>query len=389
MPLFFALLIPFALIICCAYNLILSFKTSKVKQLTSKLQQNYLIGLNYLLNEQPDRAVDVFIKAIDVDVATIETHLALGILFRKKGEVERAIRIHQNLIARPQLTLAQRLEVLLELGRDYLSAGMLDRAEGLFIEMIGMGKPTEAAFMHLLEIYELEKNWQMAIETAKKLQNSSKKIMALAIGHYYCELAEEAIHNNAWLIAHTYIKQALAIDRKSVRASLLLGKYQLQFGNYVAAISAYESVELQNSSYLSEIIKPLLFCYKQLHKEEQWLIYMQSCYQRHPHLTLAIAIANFLYNVGDYRQAYQVIITHLQQESSVLGVVQLLKIQIAQPAIDKQALIVVQKLLNELLIKQANYQCQKCGFSGKKLLWLCPGCHAWSTIKPLNLTHDE
>jgi len=156
------------------------------------LSSTYFRGLNYLLNEQPDKAIEVFLKLAEVDNDTVETHLALGNLFRRRGEVDRAIRIHQNLVARTTLSAEQRSYALLELGEDYMRAGLFDRAEDLFLEMVDMGVHMEPVLNHLVVIFEQEKDWDKAIDAARKLGPISGRDMAPVVAQYYCELAEVA-----------------------------------------------------------------------------------------------------------------------------------------------------------------------------------------------------
>ena len=217
----------------------------------------YLKGLNYLLNEQPDKAIDVFIKLLEVDSDTIETHLALGSLFRRRGEVDRAIRIHQNLIARPSLTKEQRSQSLFELGQDYLRAGLLDRAEALFSDLIVSAPHTEVALNYLIDIYQQEKDWEKAIETARRIEVKTGNKQYMRVAHYYCELAEQAIQKGDKIRAHKLVKKALNTNKNSVRASLLDGKLEIQNGNDKTAIKSLRRVEQQDISYLGEAI-PLL-----------------------------------------------------------------------------------------------------------------------------------
>src|SRR3990167_1046957 len=154
------------------------------------LPRDYLVGLNFLLNEETDKAVDVFIKMLEVDSDTVETHLAVGKLFRRRGEVDRAIRIHQNLIARPQLEKNYREQSLFELGQDYLSAGMLDRAERVFLELVNAKSHAAQALKILIDIYQQERDWLNAIDMAERYESATRQNMQPVIAHYYCELAD-------------------------------------------------------------------------------------------------------------------------------------------------------------------------------------------------------
>ncbi|MGB0713705.1 MAG: tetratricopeptide repeat protein, partial [Gammaproteobacteria bacterium] len=150
----------------------------------------YFQGLNYVLNEQPDKAIEVFIKMVEVDSDTVETHFALGSLFRRRGEVDRAIRLHQNLIARPNLDRGQRAQALLELGRDYMLAGLFDRAENLFRELVDARFHIRQAYENLVAIYEQEKDWDNAIKAARNLEGRVPRDMRPVIAQFHCEKAD-------------------------------------------------------------------------------------------------------------------------------------------------------------------------------------------------------
>ncbi len=164
--------------------------SNKSRQLFSN---QYFQGLNYLLNEQPDKAIQVFLELAEVNKDTVETHMALGSLFRRRGEVDRAIRFHQNIIAKPGLEPEQRTQALLELGEDYMRAGLLDRAERLFAELIETGAHTPSALRSLLDIYQQEKDWKNALEQAQRLEQVSGEHMGDVMAQFCCEMAEAAL----------------------------------------------------------------------------------------------------------------------------------------------------------------------------------------------------
>src|SRR3990167_5526083 len=177
------LLLPAAA--CSSWWLARRHYLTKEGQMENQLSREYVVGLNYLLNEQPDKAVDVFIKLLEVDSETVETHLALGSLFRRRGEVDRAIRIHQNLIARPQLSLFQRKEALMALGQDYMSAGVFDRAEHIFLEVVELAGDREVNSLRgLLAIYQQEKAWEKALDVIQKVEGGTGRSMHFELAHY-------------------------------------------------------------------------------------------------------------------------------------------------------------------------------------------------------------
>jgi lipopolysaccharide biosynthesis regulator YciM len=267
---------------------------SKVKHQENHLSREYVVGLNYLLNEQPDKAVDVFIKLLDVDSDTVETHLALGSLFRRRGEVDRAIRIHQNIIARPQLSVAERREALLALGQDYMSAGMFDRAERIFLEVVEICAGTEISSLQgLLDIYQQEKAWEQALEVIKKLEVSIGESMNWKAAHYYCEIAQRSSKNKAYDAAQYAIKQALAVDKDSVRASIMQAELDIQAGRYRQAIRALKRVPEQDPAFLSEIIEPLVHCYHESDAMDECVDYLLEALETHPRSSIIFVIAEY------------------------------------------------------------------------------------------------
>ena len=235
--------------------------TKKSNGLTSiQINKNYFKGLNYLLNEENDKALDVFIKSMSIDGDTIETHLALGGLFRRRGELTRAIRIHQNLLARPVLTQRERAQAQLALAYDYLAAGMLDRAEQTFLEIASVAEFQAEVWSRLLDIYQREKRWYQAIDIAEQLQRHDSSIR-LALAHYYCELAQLALKKNDFPRVEELLKMARKYQRRLARIDLLLGEMWLAQNQWDKGLQAYQLVVEHDVDYLSEAIPKIVHCY--------------------------------------------------------------------------------------------------------------------------------
>ena len=238
-------------------------KTKKESLQSQHLSREYVLGLNYLLNEQDDKAVDIFIKILEVDNDTVETHLALGCLFRRRGEVDRAIRIHQNVIARPQLNIAQRKEALFALGQDYLSAGLFDRAEKVFLEVVELGGEQEKQSLHgLLTIYQQEKAWEKALAVVKRLDLVLGQKNNIVAAHYFCEMAELLIKQQQYEKAYQAIRQALAFDAKSVRANLIFSQMEIHHQRYKNAIKALRQITKNDPDFTPEVIELLVLAYQ-------------------------------------------------------------------------------------------------------------------------------
>lgn len=358
----------------------------KEKNTTNHLSREYVVGLNYLLNEQPDKAVDVFIKLLEVDSETVETHLALGSLFRRRGEVDRAIRIHQNLIARPQLSLLQRKEALMALGQDYMSAGVFDRAERIFLEVVELGGAREVSSLHgLLAIYQQEKAWEKALEVIKKLEVSTGNSMHTQAAHYYCEMATHAIKNSAHEKVPLAIKQALTVDRQSVRASLMMASFEMKNGRYKQAIRALKHVPEQDAEFLNEIIEPLVHCYRELDAMDECIDYLEQTLPEHPRASVIFVIADYLSREKSVDFAIDFVSSHLSRHPSIRGLNRLIywHLESAHGKVRDQ-LQMLYAITSKFLENKPIYRCGHCGFSGKLLHWHCPSCKQWGRVKPIH-----
>ncbi len=365
----------------------LGYRMRQLKDLTSKkaqLPRAYLEGLNFLLNEETDKAVDAFIKMLEVDSDTVETHLAVGKLFRRRGEVDRAIRIHQNLIARPQLDKAVREQALFELGQDYLSAGMLDRAERIFLEIISVKEQHVFALTALLDIYQQEKAWQNAIQIAHKLEIASKKDLQEVVAHYYCELAETLLQKQPDMVEH-YLKRAIDADRQCARASLLQAKLDMERQNYKSALRNLKYIKAQNPDYLSEAIEALAQCYEKLNEEDKLIAYLKKLLEEYPRIPVVLILADRIRKWRGDHKAANFVADYVRRYPSLRGLQLFINIYISNAEGQaKEDLLILQGLMNKLFSEKPDYQCISCGFSGKSLYWHCPGCKQWSSIKPIH-----
>ena len=353
---------------------------------SNQLSREYVVGLNYLLNEEPDKAVDIFIKLLEVDSDTVETHLALGSLFRRRGEVDRAIRIHQNLIARPQLRMMQRKEALMALAEDYMSAGVYDRAERIFIEVVELGgTPDASSFRGLLAIYQHEKAWEKALDVLKKLALVTGNNMNKEAAHYHCEMAENLLLNNAEEQAYTMIKQALLVDKKSVRASLMLADIEMQQGRYKPAVRALKRVLTQDDAFFSEVIAPLLKAYTALNNMDECASYLENTLSDHPSSSVIFAIGAYLREEKSLDMAIDFVSVQLSRYPYIRGLNQLIQWHLESThGIVRDKLKMLYDITSKFLDDKPIYRCGHCGFSGKLLHWLCPSCKQWGRVKPIH-----
>lgn len=349
------------------------------------LNRDYLVGLNYLLNEEPDKAVDVFIRMLEVDSDTVETHLAVGKLFRRRGEVDRAIRIHQNLIARPGLDRAYREQSLYELGQDYFSAGVLDRAEKIFLDVVSVRQYAIPALKALQAIYEREKDWQNAIVTAEKLSVATGQSQRPVIAQYYCELAEADIAKNHDDEAVHHLEKAFQQDSACARASLLRARVAMRQGQYKVALKFLKKITAQNPDYFSEAVVSIASCYENLGEEEEMVRYFGSILEEYPHVPVVLILSDRIRKQKGDQIAAKYVADYVRRYPSLRGLHYFIGLHISgTEGRAREDLTILQNLTRKLLADKPDYRCASCGFSGNHLHWQCPGCRQWSMMRPLH-----
>lgn len=358
---------------------------------SNPLTREYFQGINLLLNDKRDEAVDVLLKTLEVNSETADTYLVMGSLFRQRGEVDRAIRIHQDLLARPNLNREQQGTVRLELARDYLKAGLLDRSERLLKELADEGSQHAPICQSLLlTIFEQEREWQQAAEIAEVLNNKSNETLHTQLAHYYCELAEQAAKLGDAVEIRALLRKALSADKNCVRASLIEGKLEEKLGNPKEAIKAYKRVKQQDPRYLPETLLPLERCHKALGEERDYIKYLFGCIEEHPAVSLVIALSENVRQIeGDKAGAY-VLAEYLKKRPSVKGLHRLIDYHMQHSNGDaKENLGILKAFTSKLIEHKPVYRCGHCGYEGKMLYWHCPSCHRWGSITPIHGLEGE
>src|SRR5690606_10201292 len=357
----------------------------------SKAYRDYFRGLNFLLDDRPDEAIDTFLTTLEVSKETLETHIALGNLMRRKGDVERAIRIHHNLLARPQLPPVQMQRAKLELARDYISAGLLDRAEQLLRELVpGSEELRAVALRHLIEIYQSEREWTKAIETATRLLPRRNFFLSApdpdpelegAIAHFHCELAQAALEKSEFEAVRVHLKQALGRDPSCVRASLLLGIAEYRAGNFQAGIDALRRIPEQNAALVAEALDTLRRCLGRLGRRQQLVEFLRQCLTRYPSTRVALAIAEEIRHQEGGEAAAEFLSTQMRARPTLRGLQQLIPMPRAEA--NTESTEILQSLLQKLVTSKPAYHCTHCGFSGRQLHWQCPSCKHWNSLQPI------
>lgn len=348
---------------------------------------SYYRGMSYLLNEQIDNSVDKFMDSLAVNGETLEIHLALGNLMRRKGEAAKAIKIHQNVLECRGLTGKQHHEAQLELARDYVSAGLLDRAESLFQELVELDSHYKShALEQLIEIYQDEKEWDKAVTTATMLSqlNPEKepKDLAVAKAHFCCELALLAIEKNEVESASQYLQQAVAFDKNSVRASLITAELAYRAADYQKALGALKQIPEQDPDLINIALGLLCNVYEKLGDSFGLQQYLKELLERYPTNQLVIQLADRIRAAqGDYAAA-DFIAEQLKKKPSIKALNRLVELHLLHSeGKAKENLQLLKLLVDKVIAEKPAYHCIKCGFSGAHLHWLCPGCKTWGSVK--------
>ncbi|MBN8726402.1 MAG: lipopolysaccharide assembly protein LapB [Xanthomonadales bacterium] len=351
----------------------------------NELSTSYFRGLNYLLNEQQDKAIEVFLKLAEVNSDTVETHLALGNLFRRRGEVDRAIRVHQHLIARPNLSREEKTVALLELGEDYMRAGLLDRAETLFTDLVAMDALAPPALKHLISIYQHERDWPKAIEQARRLQEVGGESQGMLIAQFHCELAEGARLRHDMAEARAQLAEALAADATCVRAWMIRGQVEAGAGQYDAAIDAFERVAELDVDYMPEILAPLLDSYSRAGRMQRAETFLLAITERYHGVSPVLALARMYAATRGEAAAVGFLNDILRQRPSVRALMALIDVSLQNAHGEaRDNLLALRELTRKLVEGKSMYRCTRCGFGAKAHHWQCPSCKSWGSVRPIH-----
>ena len=354
----------------------------QVVQESRALPRSYLSGLNFLLNEQPDKAIDAFVEAVRIDPQTVELHFALGSLFRRRGETDRAIRIHQLLVDREDISDEHRLQALGELGQDFLKAGLLDRAEAAFLRLRGT-RANDVALRYLLEIYQQEKDWAKAIEVAEALPGHEGVMWHTEVANFHCELAATALANSRHDEARGHLDRAFEVNRRCVRASLLLGDLHAAQGRDEEALVAWQRIENQDPNYLALVAERVMDACGRLGRVAQGHQLLRAWLAGHASLDLLDELFHWELEREGPKAAYEMVREELRRNPTLLGLDKLLEAQILVAPVEKRAdLELIKNLIHNHTRRVARYRCDACGFKARQFYWRCPGCGAWESYPP-------
>lgn len=350
----------------------------------------YFKGLNHLLNQQPDKAIESFVEVVKERPDTLELQFALGQLFRKQGEVDRATRIHQALLERPHLNTEHRQRALYALAQDFNAAGLLDRAEVCFKELDGTPHES-AALAFLIRIYEMEKDWPQAIATTRKLEIISKRPFAKEVAQYYCELASTALVKRDIPAAQIQLDLALSENKRCVRASVLVGDAALAAGDSSSAIAAWERIETQHSDALGLVAERLGKAYASAGRVEEGIARLSHYQQAYPSQDVLSALLDLVRVHRGDSGAVELLRVELRRQPTLSGLEKLLSIPAAQISAVASAgstgsiggdADLMRSVIQHNTRSAGLYPCTRCGFRARTYYWQCPGCVQWESFSP-------
>ena len=365
-----------------ALGLVYKIYSDRDRDLPPHISADYIRGLNLVLNRRTDEALELFVQMAKVDDDTLETHFALGHLFRRRGEIERAIRVHENLLARPNLNEAQRHQALFSLAEDYLNAGLFDRAEKLFTELRESTTLADAALDKLVSIYEREQEWQKAIDAHRKLEmlRGSKSSQ---VAHYYCELAELARAAGDRALAREHLRNTVRSESGALRGTLIRATLAREEQDYAQAIPLYEQVLAADRHFITEVLPALLECYRAADRLPEFDAYLEGVVAKDPSCYRDIAYAAIIGNLRGSTALADAVERFVFEHPVLANLVNATELR-ALPT--EQRSVAIERIaqgLRTIAMANARYRCANCGYSTQRFIWHCPSCKQWETVRPI------
>ncbi|MEC5341375.1 lipopolysaccharide assembly protein LapB [Brenneria populi] len=355
------------------------------EQESNRLSREYVTGVNFLLSNQQDKAVELFLDMLKDDGNTFEAHLTLGNLFRSRGEVDRAIRIHQALTESTSLSFEQRLLALQQLGRDYTAAGLYDRAEEILKQLVDEEDFRRGALQQLLQIYQATSDWLNAIDVAEALVKMGEDQIRADIAHFYCEQALLAMGGDDLDKALGLLKKGAAADKQCARVSIMMGRIYMAQQQYARAVDSLQQVLEQDKELVSETLAILQECYQHLQQPQAWAEFLTRCVEENSGATAELMLADIIEHQQGAEAAQVYINRQLQRHPTMRVFHRLMDYHLneAEDGRAKESLLVLRDMVGEQIRTKPRYSCRKCGFTSQSLYWHCPSCRSWASIKPI------
>lgn len=338
-------------------------------------------GLDALVEDRTDAAARALAEVAREQQSALELQLTLGKLYRKRGENDRAIRLHQRLLDSTDLPAEQREPVSFELAQDFRKAGLVDRAEEILLRLLD-GHMGRAARRQLLDIYQQDRDWQKAIATALELRSDVHSFQH-EVAQFQCELAQAELFKSNYTAARAHVADALATNRKCVRASLLLGDIELAEGHLEAAISAWQGIEKQNFEYLSMAAERLFDAYERLGRPAEGIALLRGYQQTFPQLEITDLVYQKLCTYESEQAALEAVRDTVHARPSLAGVYRLIEAQVdALSPEGRMDAEVARALIAKHAQRLSVHRCKCCNFRSRAFFWHCPACGEWESFTP-------
>lgn len=339
-------------------------------------------SLDALVDRNTGRAVRELAEVVDQQPQSYDLNLTLGKLYRQRGENDKAINMHQALLESPDTVNDKRERVLFELAQNYQSAGLVDRAEQIFLGLQDSGNMASEARHHLLSIYQQDRDWEKAIEMAQLLSHNEQTYQ-FEIAQFHCELAQAALFKSQFDVAHYHVQKALEANKKCARANMILGDLESKQGHFSAAIEAYGAIEQQNHAYLSMVGEKMYEAYAAKNQQEAGLNQLIGYMKTFPDLDLINVIYEKALLLKGESEAAQIAVEMVRQKPDLSGVYRLLGMKLSNmPTEWKSDADMMRAVIGRQLQKSVMYRCRNCHFKSQAFFWHCPACNKWETFTP-------
>ncbi len=383
------LLLPIAM----AYGWYMGRNSIKQNDQTAKqdLSIKYSTGLNYLLSNQQDKAIDYLLEALKVEDDTVEAHFAMANLFRRRGELDRALKVHEHLVRQGHLPAKDKQQAIFELGKDFLSAGLYDRAEKMFTKVLKSKDYGLKSLNNLLKIYQSTKDWQLGIDL-KKAVVKTKDVKSLhTLANFYCELATIALEKDEFIAVIELLEEALALDPNSCRANWLMAKIYENHQQYEQACQCYQSIYQQDKEFFPDVIENMHHCYLQLEAGDEFFVFIRKVYEETGSTSALLKYLEHVETKHGVNKANEFILSALKRRPTIKGFKHFVKMQMAESSKENNGenLDVIKELITAYLNMKPRYSCRTCGFNSSTHSWSCPSCHGWEQLKPVRGLEGE
>jgi len=379
--------------VVAGYSWFMGRNSIKQKDQSAKqdLSIKYSKGLNYLLSNQQDKAIEYLLETLKVENDSVEAHFAMANLFRRRGELDRALKVHEHLVRHASLPTKDKQNAIFELGKDFLSAGLYDRAEKMFSKLLKSKRFGIKSLSYLLQIYQSTKDWQQGIDLKKIIIKSKDKKLLHILANFYCELAIQAREKDEFILVIELLEQALIYDANSCRANFLMAEIYEDHQQYNEAAQCYKDIYQQDDDFFLDVIDKMEYCYLALNLQDDFFVFIKQVYDKTGSTSALIKYITYIEQKKGKEKAQEYMLMALKKRPTIRGFKHFIKMQIDEAGQGKQyeSLDMMSKLIAAYLKEKPRYSCRNCGFNTSTHYWSCPSCHDWEQIKPVRGLEGE